>query len=98
MITFNAFNPGMMPGSGLARDYGRFAKLAWNYLLPLMRYFRSSIRSIPESDKALAGLVTNDSYTRVSGKYFDGCDETPSSLESYHSDIGQRNYGSGAPD
>ncbi|WP_051459408.1 Rossmann-fold NAD(P)-binding domain-containing protein [Paenibacillus zanthoxyli] len=83
VITVNAFNPGMMPGSGLARNYGLFSRLAWHYLLPLMKYFKSSVRSTQESGKALARLVTDKSLSQVSGKYFDGYDEILSSPESY---------------
>lgn len=35
-ITVNAFDPGLMPGTGLARDYGRLAMLTWRYLLPAL--------------------------------------------------------------
>jgi NAD(P)-dependent dehydrogenase (short-subunit alcohol dehydrogenase family) len=85
-ISVNAFNPGMMPGSGLARSYGRLAKLGWHYLLPLMRYFRSSVRSTVESGRALARLVTDETLSGVSGKYVDGYEEIPSSPESYRQD------------
>ena len=33
-MTVNAFDPGLMPGSGLARDYPPLQRLAWRYLLP----------------------------------------------------------------
>ncbi len=36
-ITANAFNPGLMPGTGLARDYSPLQRFAWNYLLPVIR-------------------------------------------------------------
>src|SRR2546421_5140220 len=36
-ITPNAFNPGLMPGSGLARDYSPIQRFAWSFVLPLLR-------------------------------------------------------------
>ena len=36
-VTVNAFDPGLMPGSGLARDYPPLQRLAWRYLLPALR-------------------------------------------------------------
>jgi len=36
-ITVNAFDPGLMPGSGLARDYPPLQRFAWRFLLPALR-------------------------------------------------------------
>ena len=33
-ITANAFTHGLVPGSGLARDYSPVAKFVWFYILP----------------------------------------------------------------
>ena len=33
-ITFNAFDPGLMPGTGLARDYPAYQRLAWRFVMP----------------------------------------------------------------
>jgi len=82
-ITVNAFNPGMMPGSGLARNYGPVAKFAWSRILPLLRFIRPSIRTTQASGRALARLIADESLHGVSGKYYDGYDEIASSEESY---------------
>jgi hypothetical protein len=37
-VTVNAFDPGMMPGSGLARDYPPLQWFAWRYVLPALRF------------------------------------------------------------
>ena len=37
-VTVNAFDPGMMPGSGLARDYPPLQRFAWRYVLPALRF------------------------------------------------------------
>ncbi len=78
-ITVNAFDPGLTPGTGLSRDYGAFMRFGWNVLLPLM----PGIKSKETSGKELARLVLDPALERVSGKYFAGMEERPSSQESY---------------
>ncbi|MEK4082450.1 SDR family NAD(P)-dependent oxidoreductase [Psychrobacillus sp. FSL K6-1415] len=84
LISVVAFNPGMMPGRGssLSRDYHPLLKFMWNNVLPLMRFFRSSVRTPQQSGSDLANLLLNQPYS-TSGVYFDGSKEIPSSKESY---------------
>lgn len=85
-VTANAFNPGLMPGTGLARDYSPLQRFAWNYILPIIRpisQFFIPMNSVNESGQALARLVLDPSLERVSGKYYSGLNEEPSSEESY---------------
>jgi NAD(P)-dependent dehydrogenase (short-subunit alcohol dehydrogenase family) len=86
-ITVNAFDPGLMPGTGLARGYGPAARFAWTVLGPLLRLslrpFHVNIHSPEESGRALARLVLDPSLESVSGRYFEGVKEIRSSEESY---------------
>lgn len=85
-VTANALNPGLMPGTGLARDYNPLQRFAWNYVLPVIRPIARSfvsMNSVNESGQALARLVLDASLERVSGKYYSGMTEKPSSQESY---------------
>jgi light-dependent protochlorophyllide reductase len=85
-ITANAFNPGLMPGTGLARDYTPFQRFAWNYVLPVIRPLARHfipMNSTQESGQALARLVLDPSLENISGKYYSGLKEIPSSQESY---------------
>ena len=86
-ITVNAFDPGLMPGTGLARGYGPAARFAWNALGPLLRWslrpFHVNIHSPEESGRALARLVLDPALESVSGRYFEGLKEIRSSEESY---------------
>lgn len=82
-ITVNAFNPGATPGTGLARDAGAFGNFAWKVLLPRLRFAMPYMRSPETAGKALARLVLDPALGSMSGKYFDGFDERPSSRESY---------------
>jgi light-dependent protochlorophyllide reductase len=82
-ITVNAFDPGLMPGTGLARDYGRLARFAWRFVLPALRPFVPNVNSAARSGRALANMVTDPRFERISGKYFQGSRDVPSSKDSY---------------
>jgi NAD(P)-dependent dehydrogenase (short-subunit alcohol dehydrogenase family) len=77
-LRVNAFNPGLMPGSGLARDASRLQQFAWKRIMPALR-FLPQVRSTQSSGRDLAALVTSD----VSGRYVDGRKEIRSSRDSY---------------
>ncbi|OBF63519.1 alanine-phosphoribitol ligase [Mycobacterium sp. 852002-51971_SCH5477799-a] len=81
-ITVNAFDPGMMPGSDLARDYPPLQQFAWRFLLPALRIL-PGVRSTRTSGKALAALVADSRFDEVSGRYFDGAKAAQSSRDSY---------------
>lgn len=86
-ITANAFNPGLMPGTGLARDYSPFAKLMWFHVLPhivpLLRMVIPFVRATDGSGADLAWVALGAETKGVSGKYFDGRKEIMSSAASY---------------
>lgn len=81
-ITVNAFDPGLMPGTGLARDAGSAAQLLWRtvarglVLLP-------GVNTPRRSGEDLAWLVTDPSLTETTGRYFVGRIAKPSSTASY---------------
>lgn len=83
-IAVNAFNPGMMPGTGLARDYSLIARFAWKYILPVLTLFKRNVNTVSQSGRALASLVMNTEFENVTGKYFDGTRPIRSSKLSYH--------------
>lgn len=85
-ITVNAFDPGMMPGTGLARDYNPLMRLAWKFVLPMLTYIRPGVNRVEVSGANLAYLATNPELENVTGKYFVGRKSVPSSLESYDED------------
>ena len=84
-VTVNAFNPGLIPGSGLARDYPPVQRFGWRYVLPLLR-FLPQVNSARTSGNRLAALVHDPRFERVSGRYFDGLKEVRSSTDSYDRD------------
>ncbi|MEL6930735.1 MAG: SDR family NAD(P)-dependent oxidoreductase [Cyanobacteria bacterium J06600_6] len=82
-ITVNVFNPGLMPGSGLASDYTATAKFVWNNILPILCKFVPNVNTMLESGKALARMVNDPELAKLTGKYFSGFKLTNSSVESY---------------
>jgi NAD(P)-dependent dehydrogenase (short-subunit alcohol dehydrogenase family) len=81
-VTVNAFNPGLMPGSGLARDYGPVQRLAWRFVMPVLRVL-PQVHSTRESGDALAALASGPEFAGITGKYFDGRKPISSSADSY---------------
>ena len=82
-ITVNVFNPGLMPGSGLASDYTAAAKFVWNNVLPILCRFVPNVNRMSEAGQALARLVTDPDLAKVTGKYFSGWEMIDSAAESY---------------
>jgi NAD(P)-dependent dehydrogenase (short-subunit alcohol dehydrogenase family) len=81
-ISVTAFDPGLMPGTGLARDYRPLQKFLWNFVLPGLRFI-PGVNSTSKSGADLARLVLDQELEGVSGKYFVGRRSVPSSKASY---------------
>jgi NAD(P)-dependent dehydrogenase (short-subunit alcohol dehydrogenase family) len=84
-VTVNAFDPGLMPGSGLARDYPLLQRLAWRYLLPALRVL-PGVRSTRASGRLLAAMAADARFDGVTGQYFSGRKVIRSSADSYNRD------------
>lgn len=82
-ITVNVFNPGLMPGSGLASDYTPVAKFVWYNILPVLCKLIPNINTMKQSGEALARLITDPELANVTGKYFSGFKKIDSASESY---------------
>lgn len=87
-ITVNAFDPGLMPGTGLAREYTGIMKFMWHHvmpkMLPLLRLLiTKNIHSPEQSGTALARLINDPELAIVNGKYFEGTRQISSSPESH---------------
>lgn len=86
-VTVNAFDPGLMPGTGLARDYGRVQAFAWRYVLPVLTIVPGLNAHTPaRSAKNLARLITDEGLEHTTGRYFEGAREVTSSKDSYDRD------------
>ncbi|KAF7886796.1 uncharacterized protein EAF02_003443 [Botrytis sinoallii] len=87
-ITVTAMDPGLMPGTGLAREANMFEHWLWNSVLPhliwLLRLVAIPNTHTPaESGAALARLATAADVEGTTGKYFEGLNEIKSSKDSY---------------
>ena len=73
-VTVNAFDPGLVPGSGLAREYPPALRFVWNRILPavarVLTVVVPGINPAPKAGDALARLVLDPRLEGVSGKYF----------------------------
>lgn len=87
-MTVNAFDPGLMPGTGLAREANGIVRFLWLHVLPrampLLRLVVSpNIHSPADSGAALARLAVGTDVAGQSGKYFEGLKEIESSKDSH---------------
>lgn len=81
-ITVTAFDPGLMPGSGLAREYGPVLKLVWRYVFQLLRVL-PNVNSVATSGRRLAALVHDARFEGVTGTYYERERPIRSSTDSY---------------
>jgi len=84
-VSVAAFDPGLMPGTGLARDYGAFMQWGWKYILPVATLFMHNAHTPSTSGTSLARLAAEDGCL-IHNKYFEGREAIPSSEESYDED------------
>lgn len=86
--TTTAFDPGLMPGTGLARDAGAVARFLWlNVLpriLPILRLVIPNTHTPQDSGASSARLAIGKDLEGVSGVYFERRKKIKSSEESYH--------------
>ncbi|MGA5465509.1 SDR family NAD(P)-dependent oxidoreductase [Mycobacterium sp. NPDC050041] len=81
-ITVAAFDPGLMPGSGLARDHSPAQQLLWRYVFPALRVL-PGVNSTRTSGRHLAALAADPRFDDVTGRYFAGRRPIRSSADSY---------------
>lgn len=85
-ITVTAFDPGLMPGTGLARANSPVARWAWNNVMPILRLFKG-VNSVQKSGNDLAWLTANSAVAGVSGAYFEERTAVPSSPLSHQTQL-----------
>jgi NAD(P)-dependent dehydrogenase (short-subunit alcohol dehydrogenase family) len=87
-VTANAFDPGLMPGTGLTREAPapvRFiAKHVLTHAKPLLRrFYTPNVHTVEESGASLARLLIDPALANTTSKYFEERREIRSSVESY---------------
>ena len=86
-VTVNAFDPGLMPGTGLARANPAPARWMWNHMMPVLRLF-PGVNSPATSGRCLARLVADPALNGRSGGYYEGTRLLASSDLSRRADLG----------
>jgi NAD(P)-dependent dehydrogenase (short-subunit alcohol dehydrogenase family) len=87
-LTVVAFDPGLMPGTGLAREAGPVLRWLWIHLLPRMLplvrlLVGPHVHTARDSGADLAWLAVSPDVVGTSGKYYEGNKEIKSSKDSY---------------
>jgi NAD(P)-dependent dehydrogenase (short-subunit alcohol dehydrogenase family) len=77
-ITVNAFDPGLMPGTGLARATSKAALWAWNHVLPVLRLF-PGVNAPATSGRYLARLSADPALNGRTDGYYEADQCIPSS-------------------
>lgn len=67
---FIAFDPGLMPGTGLARDRSRIEQMGWRYMLPLVRFVFAGVSTPNQSAAALSALLQGEQAAWLSGRHY----------------------------
>lgn len=83
-IRVNAFDPGLTPGTGLAKSYPAPLRFAWKNIMPMMRYFRKNTNSPATSGSRLANLAFGKAQRQLNGIYYSNGKVTKSSTDSYN--------------
>jgi NAD(P)-dependent dehydrogenase (short-subunit alcohol dehydrogenase family) len=92
-VRFFAFDPGLMPGTELARDRGIAERVAWKYILPVLRWFVPGVSSSKQSAIALSRLLIKPALTSTTGMHFDyRLQQTSTSEDSRREDLQQALY------
>jgi NAD(P)-dependent dehydrogenase (short-subunit alcohol dehydrogenase family) len=80
-ITVNSWSPGVVPTTQAGRDMNPLMKKIMTNRW-FVNFMGSHLATEEEAGQALGRLVTDARYAEISGRYFDGFDEIPSSVES----------------
>jgi len=80
-ITVNTWSPGVVPTTQAGRDMNPLMKKIMTSRW-FVRCMGSHLATEEEAAQALARLLTDETFAEISGRYFDGFDEVPSSVES----------------
>jgi NAD(P)-dependent dehydrogenase (short-subunit alcohol dehydrogenase family) len=80
-VTVNSWSPGVVPTTQAGRDMNPIMKKimtnGW-----VVNFMGSHLSTEDEAAQALGSLLMDEKYSDVSGRYFDGFKEVPSSAES----------------
>jgi protochlorophyllide reductase len=94
---FIAFDPGLMPGTGLARERSAFEQFGWSRLMPALKYVVSGVSTPQRSAAALAEVLNGVKHTGRTGLHVDyTLAETQTSDESRRPELARDLYDTSA--
>lgn len=78
----NIYDPGLMPGTGLARDLPLFKQWAWNNIMPVLKVL-PGVSSTANSAERLARLALGEEHAGISNAYIEISKLTKASAASF---------------
>ncbi len=78
----NIYDPGLMPGTGLARDLPSFKQWAWNNVMPVLKIL-PGVSSTANSAERLARLTLGDEHPSARNEYIEIGKLTKASKDSF---------------
>ncbi|MEG3659436.1 SDR family NAD(P)-dependent oxidoreductase [Arenibacter palladensis] len=94
-IRVNAYDPGMTPGTGLAKTYSPFMRFLWKNIFPVLTLLKSNIHTPAQAGRNLAKLAYSEKYKDLKGIYFSDSKVVKTSVDSYNKDF-QKNLWNGS--
>ncbi|WP_020531187.1 SDR family NAD(P)-dependent oxidoreductase [Flexithrix dorotheae] len=86
-IRVNAYDPGLTPGTGLARTYTPVMRFLWKNVFPILILLKSNIHTPAQAGRNLANLAYSAKYKDLKGIYFSDGKEVKTSIDSYNKDF-----------
>ncbi|WP_236979669.1 SDR family NAD(P)-dependent oxidoreductase [Membranihabitans maritimus] len=86
-IRVNAYDPGMTPGTGLAKTYSPVMRFLWKNIFPVLTLFKSNIHTPAQAGRNLANLAYSGKYKDLKGIYFSDGKVVRTSIDSYNKDF-----------
>jgi len=83
-IRVNAYDPGLTPGTGLARTYSPIVQFLWKNILPVLTLFKDNVHTPAQAGKNLANLAYSEKYKNLKGIYFSNGKVVKTSADSYN--------------
>lgn len=68
---FIALDPGMMPGTGLARDHSKAAQIAWKTVMPALAKLLNGASTPEQSGSLLADLLAREVFSEGTGLHIE---------------------------
>ena len=89
-VRFFCFDPGLMPGTGLARDRSAVERFGWRFVMPLFGPFMSGVSSPAKSARAMVDKLLLSPTAYPSGSYVEFTGRfAPHSALARRGDLGQ---------